>query len=199
MAKLSPDGKSLNTTTIPSSERKPKKDSKSSASIKQKEPNQTKNQQTRLTHNVDSALTRNTVGDSLQIIERLENLFLSRGLPVIVRPDGDAPVSQQYLLPTNKKDFSSKELATKLQETAAWKAYVDQERGIATAMYSIVAVEKRLSGNDEDSLRGYAFVQAYMKRLEALSDSFKIMYEGLSRQVAVREQDSKIQGSRRYT
>lgn len=96
--------------------------------------------------------------------------------------------------------MNTKQLSEKLQEVAGWKAYVDQERGIATAMYSIVSVEKRISGtDDEDAIRGYAFIQAYMRRLESLSDAFKIMYEGLSRQVTIKSEEFKIQSSKRHT
>jgi hypothetical protein len=94
----------------------------------------------------------------------------------------------------------TKELSEKLQEAANWKAYVDQERGIATAIYSIVGVEKRIAGSsDEDAIRGYAFSQAYMRRLEGLSEAFKVMYESLSRHVTIREHEARIQMSGRHT
>lgn len=120
-------------------------------------------------------------------------------MPVLARPEGQAPVSQKVLLPNQTATWSAKQLTEKLQEVASWKAYVDQELGIATSMYSIVSVEKRIEGNSDEVLRGYAFIQAYMKRLERLSDAFKIMYEGLSRQVTIREQEVRVQSSRRHT
>jgi len=90
-------------------------------------------------------------------------------------------------------------MGQKLQEIAAWKAFVDQELGIILSYFSVVAVEKRIVGNEDEALRAYAFLQGYVKRVQKLSDALKIMYDSLSRQVTIREQNSRIQGSRRFT
>jgi len=116
-------------------------------------------------------------------------------LPRLAKPEGDP----NFLTLPMIESLQGKRLASKMQEAAAWKAFVDYELGIATSMYVIIATEKRLSGNTKDVQRGYAFAQAYMKRLEKMSDALKTLYDGYSRQLSYRDIDAKIQGSRRLT
>jgi hypothetical protein len=108
-------------------------------------------------------------------------------------PEGEP----NYSLP-NLKDLSGRLLAEKLQHTANWKAFIDSLLGEVTAIYCVVAVEKRIRGRDisADEERTYALVQGMMKRLEKLSESMKIMYESLSRQVTIRDQESRANPNR---
>lgn len=177
-----------------------KGDSKNSQNTAVTVQSRRKSQKVRKTTGAHGVLTENNAGVALQTLERLEEMFARQELPRILRPgDGNVPSLLELRVPRSLNDISGKNLGEKLQEIAAWKAYVDQEIGVARAAYALVSVEKQLNPREEDAKRAYGVMQAYMRKLEGLGDALKTMYDALSRQVAIREQRFRSEGGKRYT
>jgi len=90
-------------------------------------------------------------------------------------------------------------LPEKLQEVAAWHAYILQAQGEATSDYVLWSIVKRQNPRDEEIAEECGLAQALMKRLELHSEALERLYAGLSRQLSARDISSRIEGSRKYT
>lgn len=102
-------------------------------------------------------------------------------------------------VPSSLNDLSGRQLGEKLQEIAAWKAFADVEVGTARAIYGLVSLELSLDARNLDKRKAKVFAQAWMRRVESYSEALKIAYDALSRQVTIRDQRVRVEGSRRYS